>query len=241
MRTANYRDSVIYAIAFRLGLDPRRDLRSDQLLEWATFINLWVAKLWDRVDWPEWTLIEERTPTAGHLVLSEELNATALGKVLRVYVRDPRVARGPVDVPFRRTDTGIHVGFNHGPTVWVKFMERPPRFSGAVFSGTKVYEIDDRVYDPITGETYRRRLVAGGTPLLSNEDRWRVISFPEVLVEPVVRGAYADALRDDGQTDKAQAEEQAAIAAVAERANAQLGGRADILTDQQQPRSLVAA
>jgi hypothetical protein len=38
---------------------------------------------------------------------------------------------------------------------------------------------------------------------------WNPVLFPAALVEPVLRGAYADALRAEGQTGKGAAEEQA--------------------------------
>ena len=50
MRTVNFRDTVLYGIAYRKGMDPRTDLLTVEIYSYVTFINLWVAKLWDKLD-----------------------------------------------------------------------------------------------------------------------------------------------------------------------------------------------
>jgi hypothetical protein len=64
---------------------------------------------------------------------------------------------------------------------------------------------------------------------------WEVVLFPLALVEPVVRGAYADALRDLGQTDKAMAEEQGAAQEQGNQMSKALAPGYDDLTDQRAP------
>jgi hypothetical protein len=69
---------------------------------------------------------------------------------------------------------------------------------------------------------------------------WELVPFPLVLVDQVVRGAYAEALKEGGQTDKGAAEEQ-----IMPSENQVATGKFDApqyppLTDQQKPRSRYA-
>jgi hypothetical protein len=69
---------------------------------------------------------------------------------------------------------------------------------------------------------------------------WELVLFPLALVDQVVRGAYAEALKEGGQTDKGAAEEQ-----LAPTENQVAAARFDApeypaLTDQQKPRSRYA-
>jgi hypothetical protein len=64
---------------------------------------------------------------------------------------------------------------------------------------------------------------------------WEALLFPYALVEPVVRGAYADALREAGQSDKGLAEEQGAVQERDERMTKALAPGYDDLTDQRAP------
>jgi hypothetical protein len=60
--------------------------------------------------------------------------------------------------------------------------------------------------------------------------------FPLALVEPVVRGAYADALREGGQLDKATTEEQGAVSDLASRQSRIVAPPYNPLTDQDRPK-----
>jgi hypothetical protein len=73
---------------------------------------------------------------------------------------------------------------------------------------------------------------AAFTPAFS---KWEPVLFPYALAEPVIRGAYADALREAGQTDKALAEEQATLQEVADRVTKALPPGYNDLTDVRAP------
>jgi hypothetical protein len=45
-------------------------------------------------------------------------------------------------------------------------------------------------------------------PSSTSSTFWDLVPFPLALVDQVVRGAYAEALKEGGQTDKGAAEEQ---------------------------------
>jgi hypothetical protein len=66
---------------------------------------------------------------------------------------------------------------------------------------------------------------------------WDIIHFPFALMDQVVRGAYADALAEQGQTDKATAQEQVVPIEQQVRAGGELAPQYQTLSDQQQQRS----
>jgi hypothetical protein len=66
---------------------------------------------------------------------------------------------------------------------------------------------------------------------------WDIIHFPFALMDQVVRGAYADALAEQGQTDKATAQEQVVPIEQQVRTGGELAPQYQQLSDQQQQRS----
>jgi len=66
---------------------------------------------------------------------------------------------------------------------------------------------------------------------------WLYVAFPFDWVDLVVRGAYAEALREDGQTDKAQQEEQMVLVDLAFKRDSLTRSQFDLLTDQSIPAS----
>jgi hypothetical protein len=157
MRTANFRDDVLWVIAYKLGLDPATDFLKDQASALASYINAWVRRLCDAADWPEWTALHRFTP-ANHIISYDALPSdgatTLIGKVLKVYLNDPTLHWGPIDTPFRMYDRGYHVGFDHGPNVWVKYLPRAPKFTATEWDAARTYKKNEVTYLPTTGECY---------------------------------------------------------------------------------------
>ncbi len=232
MRTVNFRDDVLWAVAYKLGLDPSTDLLVDQASALTSFINIWVSRLYDKFDWPEWTVTEERTPV-NHYVDFDQAGLTPIGRVYKVYLLNPDTTRGPLDTFFRLGALGVHVGFDHGTTVFIKFTKRAPKFTAVVWDSTVSYAIGDLVYDPVSGNVYSGVTAANIAHAVTLSANWTLVPFPFALADPVVRGAYSDALREEGQTDKGMAEEQAAGQAQVERAATFAAPDYDPLTGQQ--------
>lgn len=168
MRSVNFRDNVLWAIAEKDGLDPTTDLLNDLAREYVSSINSWVRRLYDAVDWPEWAEIQSFTPDpTTHLVLWDalpsildaagRLDPPKIGKVLKVYLLDPRTTWTPVDTPFRENKQGIYVGFDHGATVWIKFMPRCPVFTSEVWNSGRTYRKDEITYSSTAGECYKSK------------------------------------------------------------------------------------
>lgn len=156
-----------------------------------------------------------------------------IGKVLKVYPVDPRTSDGPFDIPFRLYDTAIHVGYDHGTKVWIKFMSRASVYTLTVWDLTITYSSGDLAYDPVSGNCYRSLQSNNTNHAVTNPSWWSLVPFPYVIAEPVWRGAYSDALRDEGLHAKAAAEEQAAMNELQLAISRNLTTRFDQLTDQQ--------
>lgn len=153
MKTVNFRDGVLYPIAYKIGFDPLKDFQSNQMIAIAAFINLAVARFWDKADFPEWTTIEMRSPI-NHVLPYDVDGSNFLWRVFKVFLLDPTTTLAPIETPFRLLDVGVHCGFDHGTNVWIKYLPPPPRYSGALWNSNTIYNAGDVVYLAQTGECY---------------------------------------------------------------------------------------
>lgn len=162
MRTVNFRDGVLWELARKIGLDPEDNLfLTNEALALVTFINAWVGKMYDAEDFGELTKTERRVPVShvvGYgndpLLAPPDVNATPIGRMLKAYLLDPATTRWPVDTPYRLTENGVHVGFEHGPYVWLKFMPPAPTFTGDPWDSSRTYSKGELTYSPRSGECY---------------------------------------------------------------------------------------
>ena len=195
MRTIPFKD-VLWAIAYKLGLDPAQEFLTDEGESLASYINAWVRRTWDSADYPEWTAIAEFAPDENHQVPYEALpvgaaEAVVLSRPLKVYLVDPRISPYPIDTRFRVWDEGLHVGFDHGATVWIKYMGTAPRFTSKPWNSGITYSKGDLVYSPTAGECFKSFLNGnvGNDPAEAGPDA-RTNLATEVLV-PFVPGSEA--------------------------------------------------
>src|SRR6516225_5030436 len=146
-RSVNYKNGVLWTLAYMLGIDPTKEFLIDQAASLNSYINIWVRKSWDSIDFPEWTFIDSFAPDVNHLVPYSfggapggggPLNTptppagtipTYISRVFKVFLVDPRLVQGSIDTPLRLRQDGIHCGFEHGPTVWIRYITNPPQFS----------------------------------------------------------------------------------------------------------------
>ena len=158
--------------------------------------------------------------------------------MFKVYLLDPHLSQASYDTPFRLLIDGIHCGFEHGTNVWLRFIVNPPQFSSDQWDHTITYAINNLTYSPITGESYVS-LINGNLnndPSISTT-AWMLVPFPFALVDIVLRGAYADCLKEWGQNEKATESQQLAVTEGQARAAAFLAPAYDKLTDQTQPKT----
>jgi hypothetical protein len=163
MRIANYRDDVLWAIAYKLGLDPAKEFLTDEGASLDSYINAWVRRTWDSTDFPEWATIKEFAPDANHQVPWSTfpvgtLVPVVLSRPLKVYLVDPRTSPYPIDTRFREWDEGLHVGFDHGATVWIKYLGLAPKFTSTPWDIITTYSKDALVYSPAAGQCFKSLL-----------------------------------------------------------------------------------
>lgn len=164
MRTIRYRD-VLWAAAYRIGLDPVKEFLSDQADACASYINSWIRRLYDSQDWPEWTVTRRLIPNSGNVVpynvdqgvIIGHDRFETIGRVFNVYLLDPATTTEPFETPFDLQPDGVFVGFEHGPAVWVKYIPACPQFTSTPWVADFRYGRGDLVYLSRTGECYKSR------------------------------------------------------------------------------------
>jgi hypothetical protein len=155
MKTFPFRD-VLWGCVYKLGMDPARKLLTDQAESLVSYINAWVRRLYPIVDMPDWTKIEPRTPD-NHIVPYERVALPPMERIFKVYLTDPSKEGTSGDAPFRLMENGVHVGFEHGPQVWLKFIEQAPRFTHEQWDPAKTYGKGALTYSPAVGECYQSK------------------------------------------------------------------------------------
>ena len=143
------------------------------------------------------------------------------------FRRDPRVfTSNPWAIRTWRNDAGITFPGETVNSVWLQFWTAPPQFVSALFSATTAYAKGVTIYDPATGDCWTSvtTTTAGQNPS-STPASWSRILFPFVLAAYVKRMAMADLLRDQKQTDRAQAEQAAAEDELQDEADKALTGQ----------------
>jgi hypothetical protein len=165
MRTIPYRN-ILWAVAYKIRVnpaDPNIDFLTNQASAMTDSANEWVRRLWDSKDWPEWTFTEPRNPVA-HIVPYETNGTTPasplhpIGTVRKVFLADPSITPGrELDTHFEYTAQGIHCGFEHGPTVWMKFLPPCPQYSSELWRAENTYRRNRLVYSQASGETYKSK------------------------------------------------------------------------------------
>src|SRR4030095_12657343 len=170
MKTIPFRD-VLWGSVYKLGMDPARKLLKDQAESVVSYINAWVRRLYTSKDWPEWTLIEQRTPNPSTNIVPYEQTVVGGGdepdapapvvpieRVFKVYLTDPRLPGFANDTPFRLMSNGVHVGFEYKPYVWIKFISRTPRFTHAEWDVAKSYGKGALCYSPALGDCFKSKV-----------------------------------------------------------------------------------
>ncbi len=165
MKIVNFRDDVLHAVAQKMGLDPEQgNFLTNQALPLGKYIDEWVRRAYDARDWPELVVTRKFEPV-NHIVPWEGIDdvygsrkSFKVGRILKVYLIDPRTTDAPVDTPFSLLMSGIHVGYEHGTNVWIRYLFPPPRYTAEVWDANTTYRKDQVTYSPFSGECYRSRV-----------------------------------------------------------------------------------
>jgi hypothetical protein len=146
----------------------------------------------------------------------------SIGRVIGIYKTNPRLdGFKHSGITFRVTEMGIDLFQVSTPTIFVKYLPAPSKFTMVPYVAGKTYNVGDLVFWFSTGETYLS-ISGGNTQIPSNTAYWRVMPMPEVLAPYVEAGAYADCMRESHPVDKDLAQFAAQQAAAAEQEASEL-------------------
>lgn len=171
MRTIPFRE-VLHAVAEKFGLDPEQsNFLTNEAIPIGKSIDQWVRRTYDSKDFPEWTQTHQFAPDGNHMIPWNDAIAldvvgppstigikVNIGRPLNVFLIDPRTTDAPVETDFTLRSDGIHVGFDHGSSVWIKYMEPAPRFTAEQWRADRTYAKDDIAYSYTTGEVYKSKV-----------------------------------------------------------------------------------
>jgi len=130
---------------------------------------------------------------------------TEIGDLFNVYTRDPHANANPGELDWWPIGNNYQVQTNRA-TVWIYYRTVPSHFTEVPYSASRAYTTGETVYDPTTGECYRAAQGSTGQAV-TNTTYWTKLDMPRVLSEAVKCGAYADSLREAGQSSRAGDEE----------------------------------
>ena len=137
----------------------------------------------------------------------EQTGKTPIGEVVEVRTSQPNLSPSTDRVvPFRIGSDRIELDPIGVLSAWVEYRIRPSEMSATTHSMATAYAAGDRVYLASTGQTYRALANNTGQLPSGAPNVWSVEPMPYILAPYVTHAAYCDALREDGQHDKARVE-----------------------------------
>jgi len=208
MRTTSY-EKIILGVAARMGLDPAATLQASTRAAFTEYLNSRIAIAWEWDRWPELCRIEQRTPEISGTELSlsyEQAGEEPFGEIFGIYLDDPDKTLTPKEVGYSLREDRILLDPDLSATdVWVHYRIRPYQYGTTSWSAATSYAAGDIVRFT-DGHCYQALLAHSGiTP--PNDTYWKQIPVPSILADYLKLAITSDALREDGQLDKANNEE----------------------------------
>jgi hypothetical protein len=144
----------------------------------------------------------------------DQTGETPIGTVFSVSQRNPDTSSSPFFLSFTMTGAGIQLDSLAPTSVYVKFRKRAPVFTDVEWDEAETGYVAGSLVQGSDGECYKGLQAVpvgtdpadGAAPLY-----WEKVDFPAIFAEVVKLGARADGLREDGQDDKADAQEEKAF------------------------------
>lgn len=142
---------------------------------------------------------------------------TSIGDVIEVGRADPRVTTRDLPVNWWLSADGIQVQTNTS-FIWPTFKLRTIRLRGELWANGTSYSIGDQAYydTGVVGNMYDCIQATTSQPP-TNTAFWTKTSIPLIFQRYLELGGYADWLRNDGQTDRADSTEFLAATELANR------------------------
>lgn len=137
---------------------------------------------------------EEITDLDYHIAY-HQYGKEAIDRFISIDNVSPRTSLSALAWKMSPSGYGIDVSRIAGPTVWVTYIPRSPKFATDLYSDTATYARGDVVLDLASGTCYRA-LTANTAIALSNVDRWRIQPMPYVISEYVKYATAAEQCDD---------------------------------------------
>jgi len=154
------------------------------------------------------------SPATGTITATPYIEPIA--EVLRCTSGNPRLTRTYTEYDFELVDDGVHL-VSSTPVVWITYRPRRPVLLGSDYSSTSTYAVDDQVLFTVgTTKNYWTCVSAtsAGQSPTTHPDKWVKAQIPLIFQNYLAYGTVADALRMDGQPDRAALMDQMAADAL---------------------------
>lgn len=141
--------------------------------------------------------------------------------LFHVWDIDPKHVNNAKELDWWLSADGVQVrsSVKH---VWLEFRKRSPMIFGNVYSSTATYAVDDQIrFDNGGISNFYNCIVAtsAGESPSTTAASWSIIDIPRMFEAYLVQGAYADAIRSDGQNEKFRSEDNIAEELLSEEAD----------------------
>lgn len=133
----------------------------------------------------------------------DEVCKKSVSRVLGVYKDNPRANGFRHPIHYELTEKGIDLFHVHGPTVFVRYLPAPSKFTIVPWAQGKLYKQADLIFYAETGECYIS-LADNNTQPPNDATSWRWMPMPEVISGYVEAGAYADSMRETPPAEQMQ-------------------------------------
>lgn len=147
----------------------------------------------------------QRTEQLERVVLLDQPSKTPIGDVLEVYRENPALRKNPPTLDYKISDMGVQFPSRGTPNVvWIQFRLRPPVFTARIWEAKAAYAPGEAVHYVVKGECYVANMAtAAGESPDTAPAKWDFQPLLAIFASFVELAAYADALEEDGETDKA--------------------------------------
>lgn len=135
-------------------------------------------------------------------VAYDQADQLSIDVVAGVYETDPALDPATPMIRWDMDATGV-LPYTTADSVWIKFRQAPPSWSGAVWDAATTYAVDDQVWSASERDYFRSVVDGNLNQAVTNNSYWERVDFPLVLRDAVAETASAAAKRTDGDTDAA--------------------------------------
>jgi len=126
-RTSTYQEFQD-GVAALIGIDDLQDVEKNQL---NAYFNKWIRIAWERWEWPEVMVIEERTPDSNGLIDYEQAGETVVSGFFDIYNKDPFGSTAPKKYAFYLDGNGARLTNwdSDDGTVFVRLRKRASTYT----------------------------------------------------------------------------------------------------------------